>query len=144
MAVESGWQSTDDTALNDLSLTYCTGGKRPYALITRLGYKDFATLNQPIHNASCVFLYLWKTELTEKCRPLSFFGRPSKSNTLCFALRPPYIGSGFGIDETPLAVGVAPASHAMRCRAGVHDHRSGDALHMLDLRQVTAGLLGAR
>ena len=58
--------------------------------------------------------------------------------------RPPYVGPCFGVDEAPLAMRVTPAAHAVRCRTGVHDNRSGDALHMFDLRQVTAGLLGAR
>lgn len=58
--------------------------------------------------------------------------------------RAPYVGPRFGVDEAPLAMGVAPTAHAVRRRARIHDHRPGNALHMLDLRQVAAGLLGAR
>lgn len=58
--------------------------------------------------------------------------------------RPPYVRPCFGVDKAPLAMGVTPAAHAVRRRARIHDHRSGKALHVLDLRQVAAGLLGAR
>jgi hypothetical protein len=45
VAVEGDWQSTNDTALDNLSLTHVTGGECPRALVTRRRYEDLGTLN---------------------------------------------------------------------------------------------------